>query len=229
MEYRKSGQRVLFPCPLFWGRFKCAGFVVYHNTSCKHKRMICYVTYASLVLYKTDSVWYYNRMTLFIYFFALLQTFSISLGVGSSTLAIINFFVAIADGKIDETERKMMGIVYIVLRVAMVGILVTTLGLIGLEVYADGAVSLSTFDIVQLFTLCILFINAVLMTMRLMPSIFGPAIQAGSWYTLGALVALRLQDMTDFTFIQFLVAFIVWIAIAIGIVNGIMSNLRLRD
>ena len=159
----------------------------------------------------------------------MLQTLSVSLGVGSSTLAIINFFVAIADGTIDETERKMMGIVYIALRVAMISILVTTLGLIALEFFNQGAVSLTPFDIAQLFTLCVLFINATLMTIRLMPSTFGPAIQAGSWYALGALVALKLQGITDFSFIQFFGVFVLWIALAIGIVNGIMKLLKQRD
>ena len=154
-------------------------------------------------------------MTIFITLVAILQSLSVSLGVGSSTLAIINFFVAIADGKIDETERKMMGIVYIALRVAMISILVTTLGLVALEFFNSGAVSLTPFDIAQLFTLSVLFVNATLMTMRLMPSTFGPAIQAGSWYTLGALIALKLQGITDFTFIQFFMAFVTWIVFAV--------------
>jgi hypothetical protein len=166
---------------------------------------------------------------MFITLVAIVQSLSVSLGVGSSTLAIINFFVAVADGKIDETERKMMGIVYIALRVAMVAILVTTLGLVALEFFYDGAVSLTPFDIAQLFTLSVLFINAILMTMRLMPSTLGPAIQAGSWYTLGALIALKLQGMTDFTFVGFFIAFLIWIVVAIGIVNGIMSRLKLRN
>ena len=165
-------------------------------------------------------------MTLFITLVAILQTFSVSLGVGTSTLAIINFFVAIADGKIDETERKMMGVVYVALRVAMIGILTTTIGLIALEFIDSGAVSLAPFDIAQLFTLSILFVNAVLMTLRLVPSTLGPAIQAGSWYTLGVLVALRLQGLTDFSFLQFFLAFVTWIVLAIGIVNGIMSALN---
>jgi len=167
-------------------------------------------------------------MTIFITLVAILQTFSVSLGVGSSTLAIINFFVAIADGKIDETERKMMGVVYIALRVAMVAILVTTLGLVALEFINNGAVSLSPFDIAQLFTLSILFVNAVLMSARLMPGTFGPALQAGSWYALGTLVALKLQGITDFTFIQFFLAFVTWLVLAVGIVNGIMALLKKR-
>jgi hypothetical protein len=165
-------------------------------------------------------------MTIFISLVAILQTFSISLGVGSSTLAIINFFVAISDGKIDETERKMMGVVYTLLRVAMVAILTTTLGLIALEFVYSGVTSLTAFDIAQLFALSVLFINAVLMTFRIMPSTFGPALQAGSWYTLGALVALKLQGITDFTFIQFFMAYVTWLVLAIGIVNGIMSLLK---
>ena len=168
-------------------------------------------------------------MTLFITSVAILQSLFISLGVGSSTLAIVNFFVAIADGKIDKTERKMMGVVYIALRVAMVGILVTTLGLISLEFLVSGAVSLTPFDIAQLFTLCVLFINATLMTLRLMPSTFGPALQAGSWYTLGALIALRLQGITDFTYVQFFLAYVTWLVLAVGIVNGIMSVLKKRS
>lgn len=167
-------------------------------------------------------------MTIFITFVAILQTLSVSLGVGSSTLAIINFFVAIADGKIDETERKMMGVVYIALRVAMIGILVTTLGLITLEFIRDGRVSLTPFDIAQLFALSVLFINATLMTIRLMPSTFGPAIQAGNWYTLGILVALKLQGITQFTLFEFFVAYVVWLVVAIGIVNGIMTFLNKR-
>jgi len=120
----------------------------------------------------------------------------------------------------------MMGVVYTLLRVAMVAILTTTLGLIALEFVYSGVTSLTAFDIAQLFALSVLFINAVLMTFRIMPSTFGPALQAGSWYTLGALVALKLQGITDFTFIQFFMAYVTWLVLAIGIVNGIMSLLK---
>ena len=167
-------------------------------------------------------------MTIFISLVAILQSLSVSLGVGSSTLAIVNFFVAIADGKIDATERKMMGVVYKALRVAMVAILVTTLGLIALGFIYKGVMSLTAFDIAQLFVLSILFINATLMTLRIVPSTIGPALQAGSWYTLGALMALRLQGITEFTFVQFFLAYAAWLLLAIGIVNGIISLLKKR-
>jgi len=165
-------------------------------------------------------------MTLFLTLAAVAQSISISLGVGSSTLAILNFFAAIADGKIDETERRMMGIVYVVLRVAMWSILVSTMILVAVDYSTVGLSGISTFTYAQLFALAILFINATLMTAHIVPSTLGPAIQAGSWYTLGGLLALQLQGVVNFTFLQFFLGYIAWIVLAIGIVNGAMSIMK---
>ncbi len=162
-------------------------------------------------------------MTFFIVLVTILQSFSTSLGVGSSTLAIINFFVAISDGKIDETERKMMGVTYVILRVAMLLILVTSVVLLAYQ-FAES--SFSTFAWAQLIALLVLFINAMLMSARLMPSTFGPALQAGSWYTLGTLAPLQLLGLTDFTLAQFLMAYVTWLILAVGIVNGVMAILK---
>lgn len=162
-------------------------------------------------------------MELLLLFTAVAQSFAISLGVGSSTLAIVNFFVAIADGKIDDTERKMMGVVYVVLRVAMVIILATTAIVAG-TAYLTDSVSLVTW--IQLLVVGVLFLNAVLMTVHVMPSTFGPAIQAGSWYTLGTVTALATVGALGFSFTTFVVSYITWLVLATGIVNGIMAWLR---
>lgn len=179
-----------------------------------------------------DNLWlficYYSGMTFFITLISILQTFSISLGVGSSTLAIVNFFAAIADGVIDETERRMMGVVYIVLRVAMVIILLTTAVLIAIEFTNGGIAEFSTIIYAQIVALVMLFVNASLMTARVMPSTYGPALQAGSWYTLGALTALQIVGITDFNFLHFVFAYITWLVLAVAIVNGIMSILAAK-
>ena len=164
-------------------------------------------------------------MILFTTFVAIVQSFSISLGVGSSTLAILNFFVAIADGRIDETERRMMGIVYVVLRIAMVLILLSSIALMIIN-HLDSGIDLTPFILGQLLALSILFINAILMTLHLMPSTFGPAIQAGSWYTLGTLTALLPLGLTNFTFTEFLLGYITWLVLAVSIVNGTMAILK---
>jgi hypothetical protein len=161
-------------------------------------------------------------MSMLIILATILQSFSISLGVGSSTIAVLSFFSAIADGAIDDTERRMLGVVYVLLRVAMVGILIATLILLAVQPKS----TISTFTIEQLFVLFILFMNAVLMTAHIMPSTFGPAIQAGSWYTLGVLSALKILDITNITLTQFIFSYLTGIVLTIAIINGVMSHLR---
>jgi hypothetical protein len=156
----------------------------------------------------------------------ILQSIAVSLGVGSSTLAIINFFVAIADGKIDESERSMMGVVYIVMRVAMVMILLTTGILSAMQYALLSTVFLSPFIIGFWLVLAILYINATLMTMRIMPSTFGPALQASSWYTLGILMALSSMGLIGFTFIEFAVAYAAVVFLAVFAVRVTMVLLK---
>ena len=157
---------------------------------------------------------------------ALLQTIAVSLGVGSSTLAIINFFVAIADGKIDENERRMMGVVYTVLRVAMVLIAVTAVLIALIEFMEIGTAYLTPFVLAVWTLIGMLFLNAILMTKKIMPSNFGPSIQAGTWYTLGIVTALRQFDLTNFTYLQFILGYVAVVALATAIVNGMMGYLK---
>lgn len=157
---------------------------------------------------------------------SIIQSFSISLGVGGSTLAILNFFAAIADGKIEPSERRMMGIVSIVLRIAMVLILGSTTYLIAHD-FANGTLlSLSVFSYGQLTVIGILFINAIFMTANAMPTAIGPSLQAGSWYTLGTLNALVPLGLTNFTYLQFIFGFLTWVMLATIIVNSLMLIMK---
>lgn len=150
------------------------------------------------------------------------QSIGISLGVGCSTLAIVNFFVAIADGKIDDSERKMMGNVYVMLRIAMVAILATTLLLIPFS----EAHYLSAFMLGFWTLIAVLYSNAFLMTKHLMPSKFGPAIQASTWYSLGVVNALIPLGLTHFSYFEFIVGYLAAIALGVSIVNGTMEHLK---
>lgn len=159
---------------------------------------------------------------------AMLQFLAISLGVGSSTLAITNFFVAIADGKIDETERKMMGIAYVILRVAMVTMLVTTSILTIHTFITKGFGEITTFTYAQLSMIFVLYVNATLMTLRIMPSTVGPAFQAAAWYALGALGALMALQLIEFTYLQFTLSFAADCAANVAITNGLMWYLKAK-
>jgi hypothetical protein len=154
-----------------------------------------------------------------------LQGASISLGMGASTIAIANFFVAIADGKIDPDERKMMGVVYVVLRVAMILILLTTSALF--LFIAGGFNTISDLLVFQALVTSVLFLNAWLMTKHIMPSSIGPALQAGSWYTLGFTSALISQtERTLDTIGMMLWLYIFIVLLALILVNGIMKYLK---
>ena len=157
---------------------------------------------------------------------SIVQAVAIALGVGSSTLAIVSFFVAIADGKIEPDERKMLGVIYILLRIAMVLIVVTT-AILGLIQIKTGAEAYSTpFIISRWILIAILFLNAVLMTKHIMPSKFGPSIQAASWYTLGVTMTLVPLNLAQYSVTEFFMGYSVAIIVAIALVNGIMAHLK---
>jgi len=167
-------------------------------------------------------------MEIIIILTAILQSIGVSLGVGSSTLAITNFFVAIADGEIDANERRMMGIVYIVLRVAMVIIALTTALLSIIQYSIHGMSFVSPFIISFWLLIAVLYINAVLMTKHLMPSNFGPSLQASTWYTMGVLMALSSVGTIGFSLPQFILAYGAVIFLAISLVNGMMAYLQAK-
>lgn len=157
--------------------------------------------------------------------FELALAIGISIGMGTSTLAILNFFYAISDGTITETERNFMGITYTVLRVAMGIILVSSLILTLLGYNIFGEDYFTPFIGAQSFLVLVLFANSALMTLKLMPSTFGPAIQASTWYTLGFISAL-LQYIQGFNIMLFLFAYATFIFFAISFVNAIMAYIK---
>lgn len=151
---------------------------------------------------------------------------AVSLGVGCSTVAIAQFFVAISDGKIDEAERKMMEVVYTILRVAMGLILVTTVIQAGIIYKFIGLEYISPFSVGVWVVLAVLFINAFAMTKHWIPSTFGPGIQAGSWYTLGIMMSLISVGFTGFSYLQFGLAYGGMLLLAIAVVNAVMNYLK---
>ncbi len=158
--------------------------------------------------------------------FSIVQAISISLGVGSATIAILNFFQAIKDGMIDPAERSFLGITYIVLRVAMIMILLTTISLAMFGYYQTGSDYITSYVIAQISLILILFVNATLMTLHIVPKALGPAIQASSWYSLGFILALAQQGLGGFTFTTFTLLYVGLIIVATFIIGAIMQYQR---
>lgn len=120
----------------------------------------------------------------------LVHSSAIALGVGASTIAIAGFLTAIGDGKFDKSERRIMGVVYLSLRIAMVLIVLCTIAIMVLmhDFFGEFTMPLWILTVV-------LYVNAFLMTKHWISSKLGPAIQAGTWYTLGFLITAYVFDL----------------------------------
>lgn len=141
---------------------------------------------------------------------------SVAIGVGSSTLAIASFIVALSDGQIDQSERRMLGVIYFSLRVAMVMI---ALSLFALGFLFPGTIKSSLFLWVILFALVV---NSIFMTKHLISFKIGPALQAATWYTLGFIMTIEAFALLPLTWSMFLSLYAIDVVVAIALVNGIM-------
>jgi hypothetical protein len=141
----------------------------------------------------------------------------VGLGVGSSTIVIVSFLVALWDGKIDVSERRMLGVVYWALRAAMVWILLTTALISYLE--PD---FFRTFTPFLWILIGVLYINAGLMTLHYISPKIGPAIQAGTWYTLGFLMVIFMLELYELTLTLFVALYLADVALALAAVNSVM-------
>jgi len=153
----------------------------------------------------------------------LLHSSAIALGVGSSTIAIAGFLTAIGDGTFDPSERRIMGVVYLSLRIAMISIVI-----ISALIWLMDANFFGTFTMPMWVMTAILFVNAYLMTKHWISPKIGPAIQAGTWYTLGFVITIYVFDLAPITPILFFVFYIIDLVLAIAIVNGCMKYLKWR-
>lgn len=159
---------------------------------------------------------------------SLLQSFALSLGVGASTLAVVNYVVASADGVIDQAEQRLMKIVYVILRIAMVVILLTAVYQSVNALLTVGVNFVSPFLGFLYFLIAILFVNAFFMTKRMMPRAIGPSLQAASWYGLSVLNLLYYVGLTYFTFTEFFGGYLILLAIMMVVINGSLAYFRVR-
>ena len=157
---------------------------------------------------------------------AVLQSIAVALGVGNSTSAVVSFFVAISDGEIDKSERRIMGVTYSLLRIAMILILITTAILTLVQFTLYGTAYFTPFVVGFWLLIFVLFFNAFLMTIHKMPMTFGPALQAASWYTMGIMMALFSIGLYQFTYLQFSIAYAGMILLATVLINAVMKTLK---
>ena len=144
----------------------------------------------------------------------ILNASAINLGVGSSTLAITSFLVALNDKTIDASERRMLGVIYILLRIAMVMILLTTLFIVWQRPTLFGNLTQFLYILIA-----ILYINAFCMTKHWISMKIGPALQAATWYTLGFIVSIHMFALYIITIPNFIMLYLIDIVIALAVLQ----------
>jgi len=139
-------------------------------------------------------------------FIDIVFSLGLTLGVGSSTFALIFFIKSLKDGTIDQVERSFLHVVFTVLRIGMVLIAAGLGGFLLLD-----AVPEPTAYLAECALLFVIVVNAILMDKRIMSMRFGPIIAGGSWYSLFLVTKLPVYAysyvMLVAAYVVFLVAF----------------------
>ena len=148
---------------------------------------------------------------------------AISLGVGGSSIVIASFLTALSDGKIETTERRLLGVIYITLRIAMASI---ALMLAYMTLVAPDLLPSLAYIWIMVG---VLYLNAILMTKHWISPKIGPALQAATWYTLGFVTVIDAFALYAVSLTFFLSLYVVDIVVALLAVNGIMAYLKKRS
>jgi len=108
----------------------------------------------------------------------------LTLGIGSSTFALIFYIQFLSDGEMDPTERRVLKTVFFVLRLGMAFIISGLLFFFVLEQASGRSLLNDVGFLIQATIMGVIVGNAVLMTLHYMPMWLGPVLAGGSWYAL---------------------------------------------
>jgi hypothetical protein len=141
---------------------------------------------------------------------------AISLGVGGSSIVIASFITALSDKKISTDERKLLGVIYITLRIAMasIALMLAYVSLVAPEL-------MPSLPFVWLMV-AMLYLNAILMTKHWISPKLGPALQAATWYTLGFVVVIDAFALYTVTPLFFASLYVADIIVALTAVNAFL-------
>ncbi len=156
------------------------------------------------------------------FFIIFVNTLGMTLGVGSSTYAITFFHQSIADGKIDDIEKRFLHTVYFLLRTGMM-LLFVSYAAQGYQVATGLSIPVGTDTLaIQATLLSIIFGNAVLMEKRLIAMWLGPAIAGASWYGIFFAFVLDLYHFSYPILLTWYIALIVIFIIFLRILRELL-------
>lgn len=158
------------------------------------------------------------------FFIIFVNTLGMTLGVGSSTYAITFFHQSIADGVVDDTEKRFLHTVYFLLRAGMILLFVSYTAQ-GYQIWQGMPIPVGTDTLaIQSTLLAIIFGNAVLMEKRLIAMWLGPAIAGASWYGIFFAFVLNLYHFSYPILITWYAILIVFFIIFLRILREYMMK-----
>ncbi len=158
------------------------------------------------------------------FFIIFINTLGMTLGVGSSTYAITFFHQSIADGVIDDTEKRFLHTVYFLLRAGMI-LLFLSYAAQGYQITQGFHIPVDTDTLaVQATFLAIIFANAVLMERRLIAMWLGPAIAGASWYSIFFASVLDMYHFPYSTLISWYCLLIIVFILFLHILRDLMMK-----
>jgi hypothetical protein len=132
----------------------------------------------------------------------------ISVGVGASLVAIVNYLYASVDGTLNRTERGMMGVTYIILRFITIAFLLSSLCIVLFDTHSIGIGVYSPALLANLTLLFVLYINAILISTQFIGIAQALVIQFSTWCTISSVTTLAILEV-PFTVHEFVMLYIV--------------------
>lgn len=150
----------------------------------------------------------------------LLHQYAVGLSVGASTFAMVFYYYVVAQGQTHLEQRKLMHIVYFVLRIGMMLIVVSEFVKFEYNYQINNYLYwMANPEVYMRLTIfSVIVVNAILMHKRLISMWIGPVLAGGSWYAFfffSVFVDIRWVDM-GYDYFTLLSGYLLWLA-AVGV------------
>lgn len=165
-------------------------------------------------MYLSELSWLYTAQ--------LARFLAVGLCLGTSTVVMTMYFYLVAKGKTESAEKKIMHILYTILRVGMVLAIVTEVTCILYHYHVDNFLYWTDNPelLMRLTIFSVIIVNAFAMQHHKITMWLGPVFAGGSWY---AYFFFSVWIETHATYSVLLVGYLIWL----GIMFLLLAALRM--
>lgn len=157
----------------------------------------------------------------------LVRTLAVGLCLGTSTVVMTMYFYLVAKGKTEPAEKKIMHILYTILRVGMGLAIFTEITCFIYHYHVDNFIYWTDNPelLMRLTIFSVILINAVLMQYHKISMWLGPVFAGGSWY---AYFFFSVWIETETTYPVLLAGYFAWLAFILVVLTALRLYLT-RD